>query len=190
MAIGKRLYVGNLSYNTTETSLRTAFESDGRTVVEVKIVTDRETGQPIFGMEERPVPQSQVPGEHTSATQPFPLKPPPLSIISFDRKNLYDRTPEHARFCRDLLEKQELVSQGPYTPMPPKGNALTFPSTLGGGNWGGLSFNPALGYLFANVMNLGQWGHMEARMDGKTGSITYRKSAAAGGAYGASWPAR
>lgn len=148
---------------------------------------DRETGQPIFGLEERPVPQSKVPGEHSSPTQPFPLKPPPLSMISFESKNLYDRTPEHARLCRDLLEKQELVSEGPYTPMPPKGNALTFPSTLGGGNWGGVSFHPTLGYLFANVMNLGQWGHMEARTDAKTGAITYRKAAAAGGAYARFW---
>jgi RNA recognition motif-containing protein len=46
MAIGKRLYVGNLSFSTSESTLRTAFEQDGRKVVEVKIVTDRETGQP------------------------------------------------------------------------------------------------------------------------------------------------
>ena len=46
MATGTRLYVGNLNFNTTESSLRTAFEADGRQVVEVKIVTDRDTGQP------------------------------------------------------------------------------------------------------------------------------------------------
>jgi cold-inducible RNA-binding protein len=46
MAIGTRLYVGNLSYGTTESTLRAAFEQDGRQVVEVKVVTDRETGQP------------------------------------------------------------------------------------------------------------------------------------------------
>ena len=51
----------------------------------------------------------------------------------------------------------------PYTPLPLEGNALFFPSTLGGGNWGGVSVDPALGRLFVNVMHVGQWGHMEKR---------------------------
>ena len=51
----------------------------------------------------------------------------------------------------------------PYTPLPLEGNALFFPSTLGGGNWGGVSVDPSLGLLFVNVMNVGQWGHMEKR---------------------------
>jgi glucose dehydrogenase len=148
---------------------------------------DRENGEPIFGMEERKVPQSKVPGEHSSPTQPFPLKPPPLSIISFRKEDLYNKTPEHAGFCKDLLEKQNMFTEGPFTPMPLEGNALTFPSTLGGGNWGGLSFDPTLGYVFANVMNLGQWGHMEERKDSKTGEVFYRKSAATGGAYARFW---
>jgi len=94
---------------------------------------------------------------------------------------------EHATFCNDLYEKQNLVTQGPYTPMPLEGNALTFPSTLGGGNWGGVSFDPKLGYLFTNVMNIGQWGHMQARTDPKTGVVTYVKTAAVGGAYARFW---
>ncbi|MGA3201413.1 MAG: PQQ-binding-like beta-propeller repeat protein [Bryobacteraceae bacterium] len=52
---------------------------------------------------------------------------------------------------------------GPYTPLPLRGNALFFPSTLGGGNWGGVSVDPSLGLLFVNVMNIGQWGHMDKR---------------------------
>jgi len=51
----------------------------------------------------------------------------------------------------------------PYTPLPLEGNALFFPSTLGGGNWGGVSVDPSLGRLFVNVMHVGQWGHMEKR---------------------------
>ena len=51
----------------------------------------------------------------------------------------------------------------PYTPLPLEGNALFFPSTLGGGNWGGVSIDPSLGLLFVNVMHIGQWGHMEKR---------------------------
>src|SRR4029450_9179923 len=54
----------------------------------------------------------------------------------------------------------------PYTPLPLEGNALFYPSTLGGGNWGGVSVDPSLGLLFMNVMHVGQWGHMEKRGSG------------------------
>jgi glucose dehydrogenase len=126
-------------------------------------VFDRVTGEPVYGMEERPVPQSSVPGEVTAKTQPFPLKPLPLARNTFRLEDLYDRSPEHAQFCKALFEKNEMKIGGPYTPLPPAGNALLFPSTLGGGNWGGVSVNPSLGLLFVNVMNIGQWGHMEQR---------------------------
>jgi quinoprotein glucose dehydrogenase len=126
-------------------------------------VFDRVTGEPVYGMEERPVPQSTVPGEVTSKTQPFPVKPPPLAENTFRLEDLYDRSPEQARFCKELFETNQMKIGGPYTPLPLEGNALFFPSTLGGGNWGGVSVDPALGLLFVNVMNIGQWGHMEKR---------------------------
>jgi glucose dehydrogenase len=126
-------------------------------------VFDRVTGEPVYGIEERPVPQTEVPGEVTSKTQPFPLKPPPLARNTFRMEDLYDRSPEQARFCKELLEKNEMKIGGPYTPLPLQGNALFFPSTLGGGNWGGVSVDASLGLLFVNVMNIGQWGHLEKR---------------------------
>ena len=126
-------------------------------------VFDRTSGKPVYGMEERPVPQSTVPGEVTSKTQPFPTKPVPLAMNSFRMEDLYDRSPEHARFCKQLFEANHMVIGPPYTPLPLEGNALFFPSTLGGGNWGGVSVDPSLGLLFVNVMNVGQWGHMEKR---------------------------
>ncbi len=128
-------------------------------------VFDRVTGQPVYGMEERPVPQSIVPGEVTSKTQPFPVKPPPLARNTFRIEELYDRSPEQAKFCKDLFESNHMKIGGPYTPMPLDGNALFFPSTIGGGNWGGVSIDPAQGLLFVNIMNIGQWGHMEKRGD-------------------------
>jgi glucose dehydrogenase len=134
---------------------------------------DRLTGEPVFGIEERPVPPSEVPGEAASPTQPFPLKPPPLARNSFHIEEMYDLTPEHAAFCRDLWERNKMFIGVPFTPMPLEGNVLIFPSTLGGGNWGGVSFDPVLGYLFTNVMNIGQFGHMEKREDPKTGAVTY-----------------
>jgi glucose dehydrogenase len=126
-------------------------------------VFDRVTGQPVYGIEERPVPQSAIPGEVTSKTQPFPVKPPPLSRNTFRMEDLYDRSPEHSKFCRELFATNQMKIGPPYTPLPLEGNALFFPSTLGGGNWGGVSVDPARGLLFVNVMNVAQWGHMEKR---------------------------
>lgn len=126
-------------------------------------VFDRVTGEPVYGIEERPVPQSIVPGEVTAKTQPFPVKPPPLARNTFRIEELYDRSPEHARFCKELFEANRMKIGPPYTPLPLEGNALFFPSTLGGGNWGGVSVDPLAGRLFVNVMHIGQWGHMEKR---------------------------
>jgi glucose dehydrogenase len=126
-------------------------------------VFDRTTGEPVYGMEERPVPQSAVPGEVTAKTQPFPLKPAPLSKNSFGMGDMYDRSPQQAGFCRELFATNNMRIGPPYTPLPLEGNVLLFPSTLGGGNWGGVSVDPALGLLFVNIMNIGQWGHLEKR---------------------------
>jgi quinoprotein glucose dehydrogenase len=73
-----------------------------------------------------------------------------------------------------------MFSDGPFTPMPLEGNALLFPSTIGGGNWSGLSVDPKLGYVFTNVMNIGQWGHMEKTEDPKTGEISYKRTSEMG----------
>jgi quinoprotein glucose dehydrogenase len=136
---------------------------------------DRETGAPLFGMEERPVPQSTLDVEFTSPTQPFPLKPPPLARMSLTEEELADVTPEHAAFCRDAWTRLKIRNDGPYTPMRLNEYSVTFPSTIGGGNWGGVSFNPELGYVFANVMNLGQVGVMEKRVDPQTGAVSYSR---------------
>ncbi len=143
----------------------------GRTIPAVAQITkmgllfvfDRVTGEPVYGMEERPVPQTVIPGEVSAKTQPFPLKPPPLAKNTFRLEEMYDRSPDHARFCQQLFETNHMKIGVPYTPLPLEGNALFFPSTLGGGNWGGVSVDPTLGLLFVNVMNVGQWAHMEKR---------------------------
>ena len=136
-------------------------------------IFNRLTGEPIFGMEERPVPQSKVPGEASWPTQPFPVKPPPLARNTISKEEIYNLTPEHAAYCKDLWERNHMFSEGPYTPMPLEGNAVLFPSTIGGGNWGGLSSDPSLGYVFANIMDIGQWGHMEWTDNPRAGPPTY-----------------
>jgi quinoprotein glucose dehydrogenase len=119
-------------------------------------ILDRLTGKPIFGSEERPAPASDVPGESAWPTQPFPLKPPPLARMTV---NAAEVRPS----CAGQLK--QLIHNGPYTPFGMK-IALRFPGTMGGGNWGGVSFDPSLGYIFANTSNLGGTGGMAAAPEG------------------------
>jgi quinoprotein glucose dehydrogenase len=138
---------------------------DGKTIPALAQITkmgllfilDRTTGKPVFGVEERPVPKSDVPGEESSPTQPFPVKPPPLARMSMTADDITTRTPEAHRFCMEWFSK--LRHEGPYTPfgMTP---SVMFPGTMGGGNWGGVSFDPKLGYIFVNTSSLGGAGHM------------------------------
>jgi quinoprotein glucose dehydrogenase len=109
----------------------------------------------------------------TAKTQPFPVKPPPIARNTFRLEELYDRSRDHARFCKELFETNHMKIGLPYTPLPLEENALFFPSTLGGGNWGGVSVDPFRGLLFVNVMNIAQWGHMEKRGSGYTRTSAY-----------------
>lgn len=115
---------------------------------------DRVTGKPIYGVEERPVPASEVPLERASKTQPFPLKPPPLVRMSMSAADIATVTPELEAACKKLIEGVQMG--GPY--LPPGYNRLRvqFPGNHGGVNWFGTSFNPQLGYLFVNTNELGQ----------------------------------
>jgi quinoprotein glucose dehydrogenase len=169
---------------------------NGRTIPAVAQITkmstlfvfDRVTGEPVFGIEERPVPQTDVPGETTWPTQPFPLQPPPLARTTFDpTKDFYTLTPEHAKYCRDLWEANGMYTKGIFTPPSGGGTMVMFPSTLGGGNWSGLSYDPRRGLAFTNIMNLGQVGRMERRIDKATGAVTYARTSPWGSAYGRFW---
>jgi len=72
------------------------------------------TGKPIFGVEERPVPKSDIPGEEAWPTQPFPVKPPPLTRTTVRRDELSKRTPEAVRYCTDLFDRLKIGEL--YTP--------------------------------------------------------------------------
>ncbi len=158
---------------------------DGRVVPAVAQITkmstlfifDRVTGEPLFGLEERPVPQSDMPGEATWPTQPFPLKPPPLSRTTFDpARDFYTLTPEHAAYCQELWSANKMYTKGMFTPPGLEATMVTFPSTLGGGNWSGLSYDPARGLVFSNIMNLGQVARMERRTPGAAGALAYERT--------------
>ena len=66
-------------------------------------VFNRVTGEPVYGMEECPVPQTEIPGEVTAKTQPFPLRPPALAKNTIHPEDMYNRSPEHARFCKGIV---------------------------------------------------------------------------------------
>jgi glucose dehydrogenase len=126
-------------------------------------ILDRMTGKPIFGVEERPTPRSDVPGEQSWPTQPFPLKPPPLARNRITPEEISSLSPESRKFCRELL--QAYPNSGPYTPFQGSGSTL-FPSTMGGGNWGGMAFDANLGYVFVNTSSFGSIGKMVKSVPG------------------------
>ena len=111
-------------------------------------VLHRETGQPLFEVEERPVPQGQVPGERLSPTQPFPLKPPPLVGLDLRPEQAWGLTPWDRGVCRDKLEA--LRWEGMYTP-PSREGTLMYPGNAGGSNWGSVAFDPERQLLIANT---------------------------------------
>jgi quinoprotein glucose dehydrogenase len=118
---------------------------------------DRTDGKPIYGVEERPVPKSDVPFEVTSPTQPFPVKPAPLARQTFTMDEIAKVTPELEAACRKLIaDNNILIGGGPFSPITYNRVRLNFPSSIGGPNWGGASFDPTLGYFFVNVSEIGQ----------------------------------
>ena len=125
-------------------------------------IFNRVTGEPVFGMEERKVPPSAAAGEMTSPTQPFPLKPPPLARNSLTRAELPTNiSPEHTAYCQGLWDKYKLKDTVAFTPWPIGQDVVVFPGAVGGGNWQGVTFNKKNHLIITNVMNAGQWGHLE-----------------------------
>jgi quinoprotein glucose dehydrogenase len=151
-------------------------------------IFDRETGEPLFGLEERGVPQSDVPGESTWPTQPFPLRPPPLARTSFDpATDFYSLTPEHASYCRTLWDTHKMFTKGIFTPPTLDRTMVMFPSTLGGGNWSGLSYDADRGLVFTNIMNLGQVARLERRTSERPDRAPYGRTSPWNSAYGRFW---
>ncbi|HYL62572.1 MAG TPA: pyrroloquinoline quinone-dependent dehydrogenase [Candidatus Methylomirabilis sp.] len=114
-------------------------------------VLNRDTGEPVFPVEERPVPQSDVPGEEASPTQPFPVAPPPLTPQRFSMDDVWGPTPTDRDACQTVIGK--LRNEGIYTPPSVQGT-LAVPGNLGGMTWSGYAFDPEHGLLFANTNNL------------------------------------
>jgi quinoprotein glucose dehydrogenase len=140
-------------------------------------ILDRVTGKPIFGVEERPVPKGDVPGEWYSPTQPFPMKPPPLTRVEFKKEDMVtadDTSADHVKACQELWDKSGgFYNAGPFTPFnfhedgaPPR-STIQFPGGTGGVNWGGPAADPSTGYVFVNAHDTSLVGWIEKVQPGQ-----------------------
>ncbi|HEU4619925.1 MAG TPA: PQQ-binding-like beta-propeller repeat protein [Gammaproteobacteria bacterium] len=161
-------------------------EQDGRRVPALAsvgktgwmFILDRTTGKPVFGVEERPVPKGDVPGEWYSPTQPFPTKPAPLARVSFDKERDFvraeDTSAQHVAACEALWERSGgFENAGPFTPFaykdwdaPPK-STIQLPGGTGGVNWGGAAADPTTGYVFVNAHDTSLVGWIERKRPGE-----------------------
>ncbi len=123
------------------------------TKMSLVFVFDAKTGEPIWPIEERPVPPSKIPGEKLSPTQPFPTVPGPLAKLGYHEEDLIDFTPELRAEALKMMEQYE--KGGLYTPItevgPGKRGTLIYPGYGGGANWNGASIDPATHIMYVPV---------------------------------------
>jgi quinoprotein glucose dehydrogenase len=134
---------------------------------------DRVTGAPLFPIEERPFPASNVPGETTSPTQPLPVAPAPFARQSLTSDMLTTRTPEaHACAVRRFKEYR---SEGQFVPPGVDRPTVVFPGYDGGAEWGGSAVDPGTGVMYVNANDIG-WTEMltEVRRAAGVGAIQYQ----------------
>lgn len=144
-------------------------------------ILDRRDGTPVYGVEERPVPASDVPGEDSWNTEPWPLKPAPLTRMSFNKDEISTVTPEHNKACEDLFTKYPgMHNDGPFTRYGMK-PSIVFPGTWGGSDWQGGTYDPQLNYIFYNVNDYADLGQMVAMPAGSP--LAYQRKGPIGGNY-------
>ena len=149
---------------------------DGRTIDAVAqttkqgfvFVLDRETGTPVFPVEERPMPASRVPGERVSRTQPVPLLPEPFARQRLTAELLTQRTPEAHAWA--VAEFAKMHTEGPFTPLQLGKDTVVFPGFDGGAEWGGSAYDPTSGRLFVNANDLAWTGALSPNDAGTNGA--------------------
>jgi quinoprotein glucose dehydrogenase len=146
-------------YDSASPPLLATIQRDGKSVPVViqgnktgfLFVLNRDTGVPVFPVEEKPVPQSDVPGEVTSPTQPFPSAPPAISPQKLSAEDAWGITQEDREVCRQRIKS--LRNDGLFTPPSVQGT-LSMPGNVGGMNWSGYAFDPQSSLLFVNTNTL------------------------------------
>lgn len=132
-------------------------------------VLDRLTGEPLFPVEERPVPKSNVPGEEAWPTQPFPLAPPALNRLRFEQADITEVTRESHRYCMEQFKNAHHV--GLFTPIEETPTIFS----IGGPNWQGGAFDPTTGLLYVNVSEAANLNRLVR--DESEGGVGYRLEA-------------
>jgi quinoprotein glucose dehydrogenase len=137
---------------------------------------ERESGKPLFPIEERPVPTSTIPGEVSWPTQPFPLKPPAYAQQRLTTNEVTDLSPKAREF---VLEKLKTMVTGDIF-IPPGTNAsVVLPQFNGGAEWGGPAFDPETRLFYVNASNEAEWTSMisstprEEMTIGELGAMIY-----------------
>jgi quinoprotein glucose dehydrogenase len=123
-------------------------------------VLNRASGLPVFGVEERAVPRSTAVGEESSATQPFPVAPPPISPQRVSVDDAWGITPSDQAACRQRLAR--LANDGIYTP-PTTAGSLIYPGNIGGMNWSGSAIEPRAHLLVTNTLRIPMEVHLIPR---------------------------
>jgi len=157
-------------------------------------VFDRETGEPLHGLEERPVLRSDIPDDQAWPVQPFPLRPGPIGRVGMTRGDINRLTPEIEQYCTEFWDANNIQPSGAYARPMERRSIVTFPGATGGPNWGPISYNPELGYVFINLMNNGSYraepAVAEGRGGGGAGQGGGRGSGRGGAGGGAQGPRR
>lgn len=113
-------------------------------------VFDRVTGKPVWPIEERPVPPSDVPGERAARTQPYPTRPAPFSKQGFTEADVIDFTPELRARALEVLKPYRT---GPMFTPPSLEGTVVMPGVIGGSGWGGGAFDPETGTIYVKATN-------------------------------------
>ena len=138
---------------------------------------DRVTGKPLFPIEERPYPASDVPGEVTSPTQPLPLAPEPYARQRVTADSLTNRSPEAHAWAVEEFKKMR--SDGQFIPLTVGKQTIVFPGFDGGGEWGGPAVDPQKGILYVNASEMAWLGGLvEAPRGGTPGAQLYQSQCA------------
>ena len=146
-------------YDVASQPMLITIKRNGRAVDAVAVGTkighlfllDRDTGKPLFPVEERRVPQTDVPGEQSSMTQPFPTLPAALVPQKLTPDDAWGLTPADKEACRERIKS--LRSEGVFTPPSIKGTII-FPGNVGGMNWSGMAYDPTRNLVIVNTNRL------------------------------------
>lgn len=141
-------------------------------------VLDRDTGRPLFPVEETPAPATDVAGEATSPTYLRPRTPLPLARQTLTADTLTTRTPEMNRWAREQFA--QIRSDGPFKPLGVGVDTTIYPGFDGGAEWGGPAFDPGTGLLYVNSNEMAWLGALALNDLGRsTGKTIYLRDCAA-----------